>query len=232
MIKHTSIILLILGFVTASLIAADPEFLLLGPERGIVGRHKSLFDGKTFTGWETKSGDPVGIGWVIEDGSIHRNAKGGDIFTVDEYENFELDFEWKIASGTNSGVKYRVKKFGEKLLGPEYQVLDDVKHKNGKKPLTTAASLYELYASSASKLLKPVGEYNYSKIIARGNHIEHWINGKKVVIAEVESAKWKKRKAASKFKANEGFGSGAGKIMLQDHGHKVWFRNISIIIAD
>ena len=213
MIKYLTLLSLILGLATVSCVSA---------------KKKSLFDGKSFAGWETGGGEPVSEGWEIQDGAIYRSSKGGHIYTTAEYENFELEFEWKVAEGTNSGVKYRVKLFGKSLLGPEFQVLDDANHSNGKNPVTSAASFYALFAPAETKTLKPLGEYNHSKIVARGTILEHWLNGEKVISVDMNSEIWKERVAASKFKKLEGYGVGAGKIMLQDHGDEVWFRNITI----
>ena len=215
MIKQLTLVSLIFGLIIVTLTTAQ-------------AKKKSLFDGKSFSGWVTKDGEPVTKGWIIEDGAMYRKSQGGDIYTVDDYENFILEFEWKVVKACNSGVKYRMKKIGKKMLGPEYQVLDDDGHANGSEPLKTAASMYELYPAPADKVIKPLGEYNHSKIVAKGNHIEHWLNGTKVVSAEIGSDEWFERLANSKFKGNEGYGVGAGKIMLQDHHDPVWFRNIKI----
>ncbi len=185
---------------------------------------KSLFDGKTLTGWETAAGQPVTKGWIVEDGCIFRKEKGGSINTVDEYKDFELEFEWSISPKGNSGVKYRFKNG----LGPEYQVLDDVGHKNGKNPLTSAAAMYAMFPCNDQKTVQPVGEFNKSRIVVKGTKLEHWLNGKKVVEADTASEAWAKAKAASKFKGKAGYGEDAGKIHLQDHGNPVKFRNIRI----
>ncbi len=190
---------------------------------------KTLFDGATFTGWTLASGAPVGAGWEVKDGAIHRKEKGGDIVTAGEYLNFELEFEWKVAPGANSGLKYRVSEYaGAKNIGLEHQVLDDAGHANGKVPKTTAGSIYELVAPGANKKLKPVGEWNSSKIIANGNSIEHWLNGEKIVSVTIGSDEWKAALATSKFKKAADFGTKKGKILLQDHGDEAWFRNIKI----
>lgn len=188
------------------------------------GEWKKLFDGETLDGWVAASGRPVEAGWVVEDGCLFRKEKGGSIFTSEAYEDFELAFEWKISPGGNSGVKYRFKDG----LGPEFQVLDDDGHSNGKNPLTCAGALYALFPCSDQKVLKPVGEFNTSRIVASGSRFEHWLNGKRVMVADTGSAAWAEAKAASKFKGKAGYGDGPGKIQLQDHGDQVWFRNIRI----
>ncbi|MFM8706029.1 MAG: DUF1080 domain-containing protein [Planctomycetia bacterium] len=191
----------------------------------------NLFDGKTLAGWKSYSGKPIGTQWVVEDGALHlTGAGGGDIVTDKEFRNFELQFQWKVAPGSNSGVMYRVQP-GDKapyLSGPEYQVLDDAKHRDGANPKTSAAALYALIAGT-DKELKPVGEWNTGKIVLRGNHLEHWLNGRKVVETDLGTDAWKSMLAESKFKDWKQFGAAPqGMICLQDHGDKVWFRDLKI----
>ena len=189
-----------------------------------------LFASGDFSAWTTAKGAPVEKGWKIEDGVIHRHAKGGDIITKASYKNFELSFEWKISKAGNSGVKYRTKG----SLGLEYQVLDDQNHPDRKIDNHLAASMYEIIAAPANKPIKPVGEWNKARIVAKGNHIEHWLNGVKVIEIEYGSDDWKKRFKKSKYskrhykKKNEGFGSWEGPILLQDHQDPAWFRNLII----
>ncbi len=183
--------------------------------------------------WTTADGKPAPAGWVAQaDGSLHRAQRGGDIFSVKEYGNFELTFEWKIAEAGNSGVKYLVTSYENKgYLGPEYQLLDDAKHPDGKVgPHRQSGALYDLVGpDAAAKKLNPPGEWNASKIIMRGKKLEHWLNGAKLVDIEVGSDAWKAGHAKSKFKNTPGFaGNAKGRIMLQDHGDEVWFRNLSI----
>lgn len=184
-----------------------------------------LFDGKTLAGWTHTNGKPVSKGWKVEDGAIHRGAeRGGDIITEKEYENFVMEFEWKISEGGNSGVKYRA----HGSLGLEYQVLDDSKHADAKNPTHQSASLYDLLAAPADKPVKPVGEWNKGRIVAEGTRLEHWLNGVKVVSIDQSGDDWKARFAKSKYKKNKGFGFGPGRILLQDHGNQVWFRNLRV----
>ncbi|MGB2091039.1 MAG: DUF7133 domain-containing protein [Akkermansiaceae bacterium] len=194
------------------------------------GKVTDLFASGDFSAWTTVKGGPVEKGWRIEDGVIHRHAKGGDIITKESYKDFELSFEWKISEAGNSGVKYRTKG----SLGLEYQVLDDQNHRDRKIANHRAASMYELIAAPDDKPLKPVGEWNHGRIVARGNHIEHWLNGVKVVELEYGSDDWKERFEKSKYSKrqyknkNEGFGSWKGPILLQDHQDPAWFRNLII----
>lgn len=189
----------------------------------------SLFDGETLAGWKSPSGGAPRKSWKVEDGCIHRAEAGGDLLSEKEYGDFELEFEWKISAKGNSGVKYRVRKSPGGWLGPEYQVLDDVGHPNGKVEDTSAASLYEVVPAAKDKGLNPVGEWNRSKIVAKGTALEHWLNGKLAVKIDTAGADWPALKKASKFAKMEGFaGPAAGHLLLQDHGDKVWFRAIRI----
>lgn len=189
----------------------------------------SLFDGKTLDGWTSPTGGKPGAGWKVEDGCIHREAKGGDLISEQEYGDFELEFEWKISSKGNSGVKYRLRKSPGGWLGPEYQVLDDAGHPNGKVEDTTAASLYEVVPAAKDKVLKPVGEWNRSRVVARGTVLEHWLNDRLALKIDTAGKEWPDLKKASKFAKVEDFaGPAAGHLLLQDHGDKVWFRAIRI----
>ncbi len=170
--------------------------------------------------------------WKIEDGQL-RTIPGGeetDLVTKETYGDFELAFEWKAATGANSGVIYRVSEaFGRSWhTGPEYQVLDDAGHPNGNNPLTAAGSLYALI-SAEGKTLKPAGEYNTSRIIAQGNRIEHWLNGKKVVDLELGSYAANQLIAKSKFANMPRFAKEpTGHICLQHHRDEVWFQNVKV----
>lgn len=193
---------------------------------------KPLFNGKDLTGWTNGAGQPVTAGWVVEEGGVlHRAAKGGDIFTAEEYGDYELTWEWKIAPAGNSGLKYRVLQFpGKGYLGCEYQLLDDAKHPDGKiGPHRQTAALYDILPPAADKPLKPVGEWNASKIIVKGNTFEHWLNGTKVLSVDLAGETFKAARARSKFKNVPNFAENAkGRIMLQDHGDEAWFRNMAI----
>ena len=210
-----------------------------------------LFDGATFDGWRGVGRDEVPEAhWSIEDGSIRKVAsgdvptapdgqplEGGDIMTVDAFESFELVFEWKVAPGANSGIKYNV---SEEMstssppvhaaLGFEYQVLDDELHPdavNG--PNRTAGALYDLVPPGPAKPLRPVGEFNDARIVFDGNHGEHWLNGEKVLEFDLDTEEFAALMTASKYDPIEGFADKrAGHIVLQDHGDDVWYRNIKI----
>lgn len=195
---------------------------------------KLLFDGKTTSGWHAFRGKEVGDKWKVVDGALvfsPKNGKrGGDIATDEDYSSFELTFEWKVTEGANSGVMYRVseQEDGPYFTGPEYQILDNKKHPDGRSKLTSAASCYALYAPSED-VTKPVGEWNQGRIVVNGNKVEHWLNGKKVVSFEFGSDDWNTRVGKSKFNAWKKFGTmKKGKIDLQDHGDEVAYRSIKI----
>lgn len=177
--------------------------------------------------WRDGKGNAPAAGWEFKDGLIHRTSKCGDIFTKKAYQDFELEFEWKVAPGANSGVKYRMKG-----VGPEYQVIDDGKHPDAKNATRSAASLYDVKAPAEGKPLKAPGEWNRSKVVAKGKQLEHWLNGQKVLELEIDSDEWKAAFAKSKFAKTKGaetwFGREAGPVMLQDHGDEVWYRGIRI----
>ena len=203
--------------------------LLAMAARGAEEKTVSLFDGKTLDGWESAKGGKPGDGWKVEDGTIHRAGGGGDLISEGEYDDFILEFEWKISSGGNSGLKYRVRKSPGGWLGPEYQVLDDAKHPNGKVADTSAGSLYEVVPAPEGKVLLPAGQWNRSKIVAKGTVLEHWLNNQLVLKIDTSGEDWPDLKKASKFAKMEDFAApGKGRILLQDHGDEVWFRAITI----
>ena len=187
-----------------------------------------LFDGTSLRGWIRMDGKPVEEDWEVVDGTLHlkdRPAGGANLFTEQEYTDFELEFEWRIAPKGNNGLKYRVRKYGNQYLGCEYQILDDAAYKLNPRGMT--GSLYELYEPGDAKQLRPVGEFNHSRIVVRGNRIEHWLNGARIVSANVGTGEWQQRVAESKFHNVEGFGENrSGLIMLTDHGSEVWYRNM------
>jgi hypothetical protein len=192
---------------------------------------RPLFDGATLAGWHhfRKPDAPV-AGWSVEDSALVRTGPGGDIVTARRYANFELELEWQVAPGGNSGIMYRVDTSGTEtyMTGPEMQVLDDAGHKDGGSPLTSAGSAYAFYAPSA-KVVKPAGEWNAVRLVVNGPHVEHWLNGTQVVTYELGSPDWQAKKQASKFADVAGFGAFArGQIALQDHGDRVAYRRIRL----
>lgn len=189
---------------------------------------QALFDGRTLKGWTARDGSSPGAGWIVEDNCIVRAGKAGDLYTQATFKDFEFTFEWKIVAGCNSGVKYRVADYSGNILGPEYQVLDDEKWKYSPDHKGATASLYAIKGASKDKPLNCVGQFNTSQVVAKGNHLEHWLNGVKVLEMEIGSQEWKEGHSTSKFKKRPEFGTKEGRIMIQDHGGKVWFRNLKI----
>lgn len=191
----------------------------------------SLFDGETLDGWTNRKGEPVGSGWSVEDGMIHFNATaGGDIVSKDEFVEFDLEFEWKIAKGGNSGVKYWVQFGTKKMSAIEYQLLDEVGHKQGGSRLHATGDMYDLFAADANlRNVKPVGEFNHSRIVARYGRIQHWLNGVKILDVCLNHHQWPQAVEKSKFNKIPGYACNrGGKILLQAHGSKVWFRNLRV----
>ncbi len=190
-----------------------------------------LFDGSTLAGWRAFKSDTPPAGWTAKDGVLSRTGKGGDLMTVREFGSFELELDYKIAVGGNSGIMYRVVTEGNAPYwsGPEYQILDNERHADAKNgPDRLSGSNYDLIAPSAA-VSKPAGEWNTAKIVVRGNHVEHWLNGTKVVEYEFGSPEWTRMVAESKFKAWPIYGKATrGHIVLQDHGDLVEFRNIRV----
>ena len=196
-------------------------------EKGFV----ALFDGTTTDQWMNAGSVKFPAkGWVNEDGCLKHAARGGggDIITRGTYGQFDFRFEWKVAKGANSGVKYFIiRERGS--LGHEYQVLDDANHPDGAKGANRqTASFYDVLAPATDRLLT-VGEFNTSRILVKGQTVKHFLNGKVVLTYELGSDEVKAAVAKSKFRKLEKFGVRlAGHILLQDHGDEVWYRNIRI----
>ena len=191
---------------------------------------RPLFDGATTAGWRGYHQDSVPGGWQVVDGALTRVAQAGDLVTDDEYESFDLVLEWMVPPGGNSGVMYHISDDGERTYstGPEMQVLDDSGHADGGSRLTAAGAAYAIYPA-APGAVKPAGEWNSARLVVNGAHVEHWLNGTKVVEYELWSPDWEARVKASKFADAAGYGRATrGRIGLQDHGDRVAFRNILI----
>jgi len=195
---------------------------------------RPLLAGPGLTGWHPfgKPGTPV-EGWELVDGVLHlpKGAGAGDLVSDEHFGDFELVFEWRVAPGGNSGIKYRFRdeRALGRVLGPEYQVLDDAAHPDAARPETSAGALYALCEPAAEKPVRKAGEWNEGRVIARGGRLEHWLNGKRLLAIELDSTQWNERKAASKFAAVEDFGRPTpGPLALQDHGDEVWYRNLLV----
>ena len=223
---------LALGLAVAALAlaAAAPAFAAnneLTPAEKAAG-WKLLFDGKTTAGWKGFKTAAPDAGWKVADGAIGpTKGVSKDIITTQNYEDFELTFDWKISPKGNSGVMIHVIPVGDETYesGPEYQLLDNA---HGEPPPQQAASLFALYPPSMD-MTKPVGQWNHGKIVVDHGKVQHWLNGMKVVDYDMNSADFKARVANSKFKQWPQFASAkSGAIALQMHGDPVWFQNIKI----
>ena len=194
------------------------------------GGWRPLFDGRSLAGWRAYRSETPPAGWQAVDGALTRVGAGGDLMTAEQFANFELELEWMVDSGGNSGVMYRVTTEGEETYhtGPEMQVLDDARHPDGRSRLTAAGAAYGLYPAPEG-VVKPAGEWNQARLVVNGNHVEHWLNGQKVVDYELGSPDWQQKVAASKFAAWPLYGRAArGYLVLQDHGDRVAFRSVRI----
>ena len=189
-----------------------------------------LFDGKTATGWRGWKMDTLPSGWQVVDGALTRVRRAADIITTEKFKNFELSLEWKIAPNGNSGIFYRASEDDDAIYwsAPEMQVLDDAGHPDGQSRLTAAGSDYGLHPSPAG-VVQPAGQWNQVRLVVNGNHVEHWLNGVKVVEYELGSPDWEARVKASKFAPHPHYGRNPeGYIGLQEHDSWVAYRNIKI----
>lgn len=216
--------------ISVSVIAQDAALNKLTDDEKQAG-FKLLFDG-TSTGWRQLGGKEFPAGWDIQDGAIHHKpgGGGGDITVDEQFDNFELRFDFKIAPNGNSGLKYRVIEVpnNKSALGIEYQVVDQQSASADNKAKHSLASLYDLVDGKVTNP-KKAGEWNQARVIVRGNHIEHWLNGAKIAEIDYGSDAWKEAFAASKFKTNPKFAAEPkGHIVLQDHADEAWYRNIKI----
>jgi len=201
------------------------------------GKWETLFDGKTFDGWKIWKKGAITPEWQIEDGTMVLTKKGGgDIMTVKQYGDFELELEWKISEAGNSGIMFHVQEGDEYCCpystGPEIQVLDDAKHPDsfkGEAGNHKAGSLYDILPPNDLNVVKPAGQWNKAKVVVKNGRGESWLNGKKVVEFPTKGPEWDKMVGKSKFADWKGFAQfDRGHIALQDHGDKVWYRNIRI----
>ena len=189
-----------------------------------------LFDGKTLEGWRAFTDATPPAGWNAVGGELVRQGTGGDLMTAGQFDNFELRLEWKVNKSGNSGIMFRVTDQGNQTYetGPEFQILDNAGHKDGKDPMTSAGSNYAMHPP-VRDVTRPLGEWNEVRLIVNGPHVEHWMNGVKLLEYELWSEDWNRRVKASKFAKMPGYGRARrGHLVLQDHGDPVSFRNIKI----
>lgn len=191
---------------------------------------KLLFDGTSLNGWRAFKSPAPPAGWKAVDGVLVRQESGGDLMTTEQFGDFELRLEWKLNANGNSGIMFRVTDEGAQTYetGPEFQILDNAGHKDGKAPITSAGANYAMHPP-VRDVTKPLGEWNDVRLVVRGAHVEHWMNGVKLLEYELWSDDWTQRMKASKFAKMPGYGRAKrGHIVLQDHGDLVWYRNVKI----
>jgi hypothetical protein len=203
------------------------------------GKIIPLFDGKTLNGWHAFNKPGKVTNWKIADSCLvclgaAEGDTGGHIVSDREYGNFELSLDWKIEQGGNSGVMYHVIEAPNYKApyetGPEYQMIDDEGYPDKLEDWQKTGADYAMNLPNEKKKLKPVGEWNFSKIIYHNGHVEHWLNGEKIVEFQSGDEKWMKQKQEGKWKDYPDYGMAKkGRIALQDHGKKAYFRNITII---
>src|SRR5829696_5541204 len=235
-----------LALILASAAAAQAPNRLTASERAAGWR--LLFDGRTLAGWRGLGSDRVpSRHWRVVDGEIASTptaglprqadgqpATGADLMTVDVFRDFELAFEWRVTPGANSGVKYNVSErlsleraANRAALGFEYQVLDDLRHPDNQIPSHRAGALYDILEPGPMKRLQPVGRWNSSRVVLRGNHGEHWLNDVKVVEFDLGTPRLDSLLARSKYRPIPGFAERRqGHVVLQHHGDEVHFRSI------
>jgi hypothetical protein len=199
-----------------------------------------LFDGKSLAGWHGYNGQPIAA-WTVEDCALktvgtegnYGSDKRADLVTDRQFTNFEVSVDWKATKGGNSGIMYAVvedKKYDAPWkTGPEYQLIDDVGFPEKIEPWQKAGADYAMHLPNAEKKLAPVGEWNTSRIVVNGPHVEHWLNGKKILEFERWTPGWKKLRDSGKWKDAPDYGlAKTGRIALQDHGSVFWFRNVKL----
>lgn len=195
------------------------------------GPWKALFDGGSTAAFRDYHGTTISPDWQVVDGTLTKTKPTEDLITKDQYGDFELTLEWKMGPGGNSGIFYRATEDADKIYwtAPEYQLLDDARHPDGKNPLTSAGASYGLYPAPRG-VVKPANEWNSTRIVAKGNHVEHWLNGVKMVEFELFSPDWMEKFKASKFKDLPKWARAPrGFIGIQgDHDGVLALRNIRI----
>jgi hypothetical protein len=230
--KKRAVLIIILFIIAGLAFAASQTPNTLSNKEKAQG-WKLLFNGTSFEGWRgyRQTGMPA-AGWKIENGLIKTvpKAKGSDIIANQKFNDFELSWEWNISVGGNNGVKYLVTEERPGAPGHEYQLIDDKANEESKNgPKRATASFYDVLPPIANRPLKPAGQWNLSRVLVRGNHVEHWLNGKKVLEYELGSERVKAGLAEGKFKKFPDFGAKIqGYIMLTYHNDECAYRNIKV----
>jgi hypothetical protein len=223
---------LLASMVSGVAYAADQAANALSPGERKEG-WRLLFNGKNLDGWRGYRKTTAPSQWAIEDGALTlTKGGGGDLITKEEFGDFDLMFEWKISPKGNSGLIYHIKE-GDDLAqtyftGPEMQVLDNDGHADGKIPTHRAGALYD-FVEPPANITRPVGEWNSARVVVRKGRLQHWLNGVKTVDLSYGDDAWRAAVAKTKFKDMPRFGKSLnGHIGLQDHGDRVWYRNIKV----
>jgi hypothetical protein len=212
---------------------------VLTPEETAAG-WQLLFDGRSTSGWHGYNGKPIDA-WKVEGCALKTSGTEGnygsdkrtDLVTDGSYTNFEITIDWKATKGGNSGLMYGVVE-DEKYdaawkTGPEYQFIDDVGFPQKLEDWQKAGANYAMHLPNSQKSLKPVGEWNTTRIVVDGPHVEHWLNGRKILEFERWNPEWNRLRDSGKWKDAPDYGKFAtGRIVLQDHGSVFWFRNIKL----
>ncbi len=189
----------------------------------------TLFDGKSLNGWTNAAGDATVNGWAVEDGMLTTSSRGDDLYTVESFDNFDFQVTWKVAPQANSGIFYRWATYPQGKLGPEYQIIDDQGAGLAPTAGNATGSNYALYAPPAHNPIRPAGEWNHTRIVARGRHVEHWLNGVRILAFTEGDDDWQQRARNSKFRGFTGFVENpatGGQFILQNYnGDKVTFRD-------
>jgi hypothetical protein len=223
-------VLVAFAFVTIAGVAATSQSSTAAKDKPAAGS-KTLFDGHSLDAWRGYKMDKVPEGWHVVDGTLAKEKQVGDLVSRDEFANFELQLEWKIGKGGNSGIFYRGTEEYDHIYwsAPEYQLLDDAAAEDKASRLTSAGAAYAVYPSPPGHL-KPAGEWNSARILVNGAHVEHWLNGFKLLEYELWSPDWEAKVKASKFVDYPHFGRAKkGYLGIQgDHEGSLAFRNIRI----
>ncbi len=229
-----ALVVLLLGVVQDGC-AAEPNSLSAQEQQA---GWQLLFDGQSTAGWRGYKSQTVPDSWKVENGSLLSRREGdvssGDLITLEQFDNFELVLEWKMTRGGNSGVIYRATEEHDQVWqsGPEFQVLDNAGHLDGLNRLASAGACYAVFAP-AKDATRPLGQWNQTRILAQGKHVEHWLNGEKLLEYEIGSDRWQAHVKTSKFfptaygQDNWGLAE-KGHIGLQDYGGAIEYRNIKI----
>ncbi|HLA88841.1 MAG TPA: DUF1080 domain-containing protein [Gemmatimonadaceae bacterium] len=222
--------------VTAAATTAGAAAGQAAPPSGAVaavqpGAWRALFDGTSLDAWRGYQNAEIPAGWKVVDGLLRKDATTRDLMTKEQFGDFELEFEWKLGAGGNAGVFYRATEEYPRIYwsGPEYQLLDDANAPDGRNRLTSAGAAYGLYPAPAG-IVKPADEWNASRIVAKGAHVEHWLNGRKLLEYDLWSADWEAKVKPGKFSAWPNYGRAKrGHLGIQgDHNGPLALRNIRI----